>query len=143
MNSKGMNLTTFVITMVCITGFLTGILITAGDVFQQASVTDSSGNYLAGTNATSQGMISVANQTYQSSKDLSPITSTGSFNLVTGMLSALSIIGSSITSIPTIISEVSNILGIPSYVFGIIMAIAGVVMALTIFKIIRGGLTNV
>ncbi len=139
-----MNLTNFVITFVMVVAVLTGFLLFSGDVFQQTNTTDATSGQFQNINVSASQYVTVANKTYDASKQLSPVSFGGDILgiIVNGLVSAANIVGASLGSVSAIITDLTRILMLPDFVSPLIIAILMVVMAFTIFKIFRGGLTN-
>jgi hypothetical protein len=139
-----MKISDFFITFVIIGIFITGIMSFAGDVFTQTGVTDDVSSDFTSINSNSTGLISRANDIYNSTSSLTPVqTNTGDNSLVRGMFTTLDVMVKSLGNAIFIITDIGRILLIPPEVIGVAIAILTTVLILAIYQAIRGGLTSI
>ena len=133
-----MNITNFLITVILIGTFLTGSLVFVGDIFESTSYNDEVSPAFENMTRFSNSTInSISGDLYDSSKEITPVSSEGFF--LKNIFTAGKIIIDSISSFKNIISELFMILGIPAWAFWSLVASLMVALILSVFWMIRGG----
>ena len=133
-----MNITNFLVTIILLGVFLMGTLTFTGEVFFNAGYSDTVNPKFENMTGFSNSTInSISGELYNSSKQLTPISSEASF--LKNVFTAGKIIIDSISSFKNILSELFMILQLDNYIFYSISAIVMVSLILAVFWMIRGG----